>query len=228
MRKPIIPFFVRHFTVSLRPLRTQIPAGSLHVLENCITQDEEKYLINHLNSIFKNKRYQGNHWDDVIYKYKESQISMENIPYEIQKIFLRLIDEIQVKCNKTGTTMLAPHVIDLHKDGSIAPHVDSIKFSGDIVSGLSLLSTRVLRLTPDRYHPRPLDQPQLPNQIDILLRPRSLYILTGPLRYNYAHAILGRNSLSEEIGDGLEESTNPWNEFDRRISIIFRDASVTT
>ena len=29
------------------------------------------------------------------------------------------------------------------------PHVDSIKFSGGIVAGLSLLSTRLMRLAPD-------------------------------------------------------------------------------
>lgn len=31
----------------------------------------------------------------------------------------------------------------------VAPHVDSLKFSGGIVAGLSLLSTRLLRLAPD-------------------------------------------------------------------------------
>ena len=38
-------------------------------------------------------------------------------------------------------------MIDLDKDGKINPHIDSIKFSGDLVAGYSLGSTRVMRLS---------------------------------------------------------------------------------
>jgi hypothetical protein len=41
---------------------------------------------------------------------------------------------------------LQVHVLDLHPEGYILPHVDSIKFSGGVVAGLSLLSTSIMRL----------------------------------------------------------------------------------
>ena len=38
--------------------------------------------------------------------------------------------------------------LDLAAEGHIGPHVDSIKFSGDYVVGLSLLSNCTMRFTP--------------------------------------------------------------------------------
>lgn len=215
---------------------SSIPVGSFFIVEECITTDEENYLISELNPIFSKKRYQGNHWDDVIYKYKESQIVLDTTSFPVRMIFERLMDTIKVKCNKPEISMLAPHVIDLHKDGSIAPHVDSIKFSGDIVAGLSLLSTRQMRLTLDPEQPQRQSSNYslklLPSQIDVLLRPRSLYILTGPLRYQYAHAVLGKkNNERVEIESDTKSVAvveGPFSyqlsELDRRLSVIFRDA----
>jgi alkylated DNA repair protein alkB family protein 7 len=40
------------------------------------------------------------------------------------------------------------HAIYLKKEGLLTAHVDSIKFSGDIVAGLSLLSSSIMRLRP--------------------------------------------------------------------------------
>ncbi|CAN0326924.1 unnamed protein product, partial [Phaeothamnion confervicola] len=38
------------------------------------------------------------------------------------------------------------HAIDLAPEGFIKPHVDSVKFSGRVVAGLSLVSAAVMRL----------------------------------------------------------------------------------
>merc|ERR1712100_415269 len=43
---------------------------------------------------------------------------------------------------------MPPHVIDLSADGAIGAHVDSVKFSGGIVAGLSLISTRHMSFAP--------------------------------------------------------------------------------
>jgi len=40
------------------------------------------------------------------------------------------------------------HAIYLKKEGLLTAHVDSIKFSGDIVAGISLLSSSIMRLRP--------------------------------------------------------------------------------
>lgn len=131
-----------------------------------------------------------------------------------------------------------------------APHVDSVKASGGVVAGLSLLSTRVLQLSL----PEPGDSPrsmsssnnfpeQLIDSIDsvnatsygcrddqspstvlrpvyeFLLHPRSVYVLQGPARFQYAHAVLGRDCARRLMPAGAQA--------DRRLSIMFRDALPT-
>lgn len=86
----------------------------------------------------------------------------------------------------------------------IGPHVDSIKFSGDLIAGVSLLSTRTMKMTllpkeeihfPANYMNINEYWEQLPyeqhvNEKEFILPPRSMYIMTGIWRYGYQHAIL--------------------------------------
>jgi alkylated DNA repair protein alkB homolog 7 len=58
---------------------------------------------------------------------------------------------------------LPVHAIDLTAAGHIRPHVDSIKFSGTVVAGISLLSTAIMKL----QHP---EQPH--SVVKLLLPPR--------------------------------------------------------
>ena len=137
------------------------------------------------------------------------------------------------------------------------PHVDSIKFSGGIVAGLSLLSTRLMRLAPDRTDDNILnssaavdsDSERIPfyylncskekadntktqllyrhdaftddnnlfeGTIEMKLNRRSLYILSGPLRYSFSHEIFGAQSKPQLFNDDITA--------ERRLSVIFRDA----
>ena len=50
--------------------------------------------------------------------------------------------------NAAVTSWLPCHAIDLSKDGRLDAHVDSVKFSGGIVAGISLLSDSIMRLRP--------------------------------------------------------------------------------
>ena len=167
------------------------------------------------------------------------------------------------------------------------PHVDSIKFSGGFIAGLSLQSPRILALSyhaegataeeklealalkkedsaiygsncsvgpyglsfeardcahqpiaAGKFRNRLLKQPTLsisssssssssndgfdmlaalPELVEVVLPPRSLYLLSGPWRYHYAHAILGREQQPRLIAP-LPSATA------RRSSLIFRDA----
>ena len=96
------------------------------------------------------------------------------------------------------------HILDLDKNGVIKPHIDSVKFCGQIIGGLSLLSTSVMRLVHE-------DNPDL--VVDVLLKRRSLYVMKDLARYKFTHAILGHK---ESVFDGIQIPR------DRRISIIFR------
>ena len=129
---------------------------------------------------------------------------------------------------KTPKIQFRPiHVIDLHPEGYIAPHVDSVRHGGKSVCGLSLLSSSVMRLNhsiPEEYSL--LDEKERydkevkynntkgNHKIDLYLPPNSLYILSGPTRFEYTHEIL-RDKQSFFGGREVPR--------DRRISLIFRD-----
>lgn len=130
---------------------------------------------------------------------------------------------------------LPVHVIDLGKDGFIRPHVDSVKFSGDIVSGLSLLSPAIMQLRKsdhaegqeEKSHQSPKQdetQSPAPSTVRLLLPPRSLYILHGEARYQYGHEILPPCE-QDTTGETWMDGTVVMRE--RRLSLIFRDEKET-
>lgn len=97
--------------------------------------------------------------------------------------------------------LLPPHVIDLHPDGRIDAHIDSVKFSGDLIAGVSLLASATFKLEAAS----PSDGVPIPggHSCQFRLAPRSLYVLSGPARYEYAHSVFNISG--------------------RRLSLILRD-----
>uniref|UniRef100_A0A452U2W5 Alpha-ketoglutarate-dependent dioxygenase alkB homolog 7, mitochondrial n=1 Tax=Ursus maritimus TaxID=29073 RepID=A0A452U2W5_URSMA len=93
-----------------------------------------------------------------------------------------ILQRVQAAAFTPGQTLLSPvHVLDLEPRGYIRPHVDSIKFCGATIAGLSLLSPSVMRLV----------HIQEPGEwLELLLEPGSLYILRGSARYDFSHEIL--------------------------------------
>ncbi|NXA57549.1 ALKB7 dioxygenase, partial [Nothocercus julius] len=98
------------------------------------------------------------------------------------------------------------HVLDLHPGGHVGPHVDSVKFCGCTIAGLSLLSAAVLRL---RSCHGPCES------LELLLEPGSLYVLRGAARYDFTHEILPDH---ESFFGGCRVPRG------RRISLILRNA----
>jgi len=130
------------------------------------------------------------------------------------------------------------HAIDLHADGELNAHVDSVRYSGDIVSGLSLLSPAIMRLCPDdtgnndptesepietRKRSSRMQKSQSTRSssghVDLYLPPCSLYVLSGTSRYDYSHQLLPTGSIFTSAGN---ESIVVHR--GRRLSVIFRDA----
>jgi alkylated DNA repair protein alkB family protein 7 len=181
---------------------------------NIISIAEENALLEYLNNKLSRRRYQDGHWDDVIKRYKETEMNIDAPPgvVAMNDRIRRLISRTVFGDEHDSVEFLPVHVLDLSHDGSIQPHVDSVKFSGDVVAGLSLLSTRILRL--DEFNDSNMNE--LPDtsdkkQYEFMLPPRSLYILSGPLRYQYAHSIYG-------VRDEDDSFT-----VRRRLSLIYRD-----
>ncbi|XP_073994189.1 alpha-ketoglutarate-dependent dioxygenase alkB homolog 7, mitochondrial isoform X3 [Rhodnius prolixus] len=99
--------------------------------------------------------------------------------------------------------MSAVHVLDLAENGYIKPHVDSVRFCGRTIAGLSLLTDSIMRLISEK------DQ----MSVDILVSRRSLYIMRDFVRYNFTHEILP-NEISVFKGKKITKG--------RRISLICR------
>lgn len=152
----------------------------------------------------KRRRYEKGHWDSVICHYKEVELAAEHCTTVVERIrtFLE-------PYTLSEADWLPCHVIDLHPDGQLHAHVDSVRFSGNVVAGLSLLSSSIMRL-------KPADDSSGHHHVDLYLPPCSLYVLTGMARYEYTHELLPRASY---FGD-KQVNRN------RRLSLLFRNAKV--
>lgn len=137
----------------------------------------------------------------MIANYREKELRNDLDDANAQQVLVKL--QMALREAFPDRQWLPPHVIDLK--GRIDPHIDSVKFSGGIVAGLSLLATATMRLS--KADPMSGDVLPQGDSYDLLLEPGSLYILTGPARFEYAHSIF---DLSE----------------DRRLSIIMRDLKI--
>lgn len=201
---------------------TDYTADCAVVYQHVLTQEEGELLAQDILSRMKRRRYEKGHWDAVITQYKEVELpdSLFEKP-EISNIINRVRKHLE-KCHLTYEPIqwLSCHAIDLKKEGELNAHVDSVKFSGDLVAGISLLSPSIMRLIPDDG--TATDTSSVSEEdgwIDLYLPPLSLYALTGVGRYRYSHQLLPHNAVFTRP-DGTEITV----ERDHRLSVIFRDS----
>ena len=201
------------------------------VYPNAVTEEQASVISEEiLGQRMRRRRYEKGHWDSVITDYREMELydihelveAMENesdpniqasdVQTNIAKAFWKIRNHLQQNHATSPSTKWLPcHAIDLKQDGQLSAHVDSVRFSGHIVAGLSLLSPAIMRLKEE-------DQ-ESDQFVDLYLPPRSLYVLTGVGRYEYSHELLPDGStFCSPPGDPI---TVPR---EQRLSIIFRDA----
>jgi alkylated DNA repair protein alkB family protein 7 len=153
----------------------------------------------------------------VITDYKEIELAPEEELQELSRSSIQRTRDflMETYLDPETSTWLPCHAIDLKQDGELLAHVDSVRFSGGMVAGVSLLSSSIMRLRPGA------DAGRDPNEgfVDLFLPPLSLYVLTGVGRYEYAHELLSTAS-SFEHPDGGETAVDR----EHRLSVIFRDA----
>ena len=169
-----------------------------------------------LISLACRRRYEKGHWDAVISDYKEIELLDE---HELQQTTRTALDMTRSHLLENhlspDASWLPCHAIDLKRDGELKAHVDSVRFSGGMVAGISLLSSSIMRLRPGSEVGRDPEE----GFVDLLLPPLSLYVLSGVSRYEYAHELLPTGSVFEST-----DGTTVEIERDNRVSIIFRDA----
>ena len=150
--------------------------ASCSVHQNFISDEEEQSLLTEIEPHMKRLKvflmftanqqcvqYEKHHWDDAIYLYREreqrkwSPQNMATIERITDKSFT---DETLRKSSYI-------HILDLHADGHIKPHIDATRYCGRIVTGVSLLSDSIMRLKHKDNKDSWI--------IDLLLPRRSLY-----------------------------------------------------
>lgn len=170
------------------------------VQEDFLSEYEEMSLLNEVDPYMRRLRYEYDHWDNAIHGFRETERRTWND--ENQKI----LDRVKNIAFPPDVPKLAyVHILDLEKKGYIKPHIDAVRFCGNTIAGLSLLSSSVMRLVHDKDKNR---------YADILLKRRSLYIMKDAIRYEYSHEILPE-AESKFKGQIIPK--------DRRISIILRN-----
>jgi alkylated DNA repair protein alkB family protein 7 len=179
-------------------------------LEAFVSAKEEELLMKEVSKSMRRKRYQYDHWDGAITGYRETekvQWISENEPV-INRLALTASRAAVGGC----TLELLPtiHVLDLAKDGYIKPHVDSVKFCGRVIAGISLLSPSLMNFVHKDNSDR---------RITILLPSCSLYIIRDEVRYQYTHEILP-DIHTPFKGQSVARG--------RRVSIIARSAPMDT
>ena len=175
------------------------PGASYH--EEFLTERQHDALVAVIEKRLGRRRYEKDHWDSVIVNYREGEVPERFFGGAAREA---LEETRRFLADAHGVAaFLTPHAIDLADAGSaISAHVDSVKFSGGVVAGLSLLSPATMELAEAddaTGEPRPGGA-----RYDLRLAPRSLYVLAGDARFAHAHA----------VGDLAG----------RRLSLIFRDA----
>ncbi|XP_063431023.1 alpha-ketoglutarate-dependent dioxygenase alkB homolog 7, mitochondrial-like [Mytilus trossulus] len=170
------------------------------VQEDFLSEDEEMSLFNEVDPYMRRLRYEYDHWDNAIHGFRETERRTWN--EENQKILNR-VKEIAFPPEVPKLAYV--HILDLEKKGYIKPHIDAVRFCGNTIAGLSLLSSSVMRLVHDKDKNK---------YADILLKRRSLYIMKDAIRYEYSHEVLPE-AESKFKGQIIPK--------DRRISIILRN-----
>ncbi|CAG8433552.1 6299_t:CDS:2 [Diversispora eburnea] len=133
------------------------------ILPNHFTSLEQEFLLD--QSLKKFKRvfgkkvtYQDAHFDGVIHGYRECQSTHWDDDEKTNEIFNKKIFSLFPE----NLRWLPVHLLELANYGGIKAHIDNVEYSGNIVAGVCLMSSIVMRL-------RHKDNPQF--YFDALLEP---------------------------------------------------------
>jgi hypothetical protein len=91
----------------------------LLIVPDIISENEEEKILEFVKTKLQRKRYEGDHWDSVITKYKETEMSSTNVPDSVNDVIKRLSDLIKDTTAQPMMQILPPHVLDLAADGYI-------------------------------------------------------------------------------------------------------------
>lgn len=117
--------------------------SGLRVLPAAVSPPEAEALLAEVAKPLQRMRYAPAHFDNAIAGYRElRRREWSDANSSVLQRLQRAAEEL------AGTSVVfSPevHVLDLAPEGAILPHVDSARFVGPVIAGLSLLSPAVMR-----------------------------------------------------------------------------------
>ncbi|CAL8120460.1 unnamed protein product [Orchesella dallaii] len=178
---------------------------SMLVYPNFVSPAEETAILKEIEPYISRLHYETSHWDDAIHDYRETERAKWN------QSNTEIINRIRSLCFPPAVPQLRfVHILDLAKTGVIKPHIDSVRFCGNTIAGLSLLSDSIMRLRHDV---------QKDFYCDVFLPRLSLYVMRDFVRYEFTHEILGEKDSTFKDKVICR---------DRRISVICRNEPETS
>ncbi|XP_059620988.1 alpha-ketoglutarate-dependent dioxygenase alkB homolog 7, mitochondrial [Phlebotomus argentipes] len=192
------------------------------IIPDFLSREEVSKFLEEIEPYLQRMRYEFDHWDDAIHGFRETE---RQHWYPYNKATIERIRNLAFK----DEALPHVHILDLAEEGVIKPHVDSVRYCGSTIAGVSLLSDSVMRLVridekkyqqnaesdyrkqPDKSAENSTDPGYF---VNILLPKRSLYIMRKSARYNFTHEILGNKDSFFE-GKAVKKY--------RRISIVCRN-----
>ena len=176
-------------------------APPVTIRPSAVTEAEESRLLRECDKWLAKKPYEGGHFDRVIAGYRELQKPLRGFSPASRAVLERL----SASAFDGASKVLPVHLLDLEPAGVISRHVDHVEYSGGLIVGLSLLSDAVMTLHHEASGA----------SLPLYLPRRSLYVLRGAARYEWAHSL---HTEREWEGKPLPPPS-------RRLALIFRDAA---
>lgn len=158
------------------PALRQRLSRSAAVFAAFVSPAEGAAVLREAEEALRRRRYEDGHWDGAISGFREAERSRWGA------LSGAVLQRISSAFPPARPPLPHSHILDLAPHGCVRPHIDSTKFCGCTIAGLSLLSAAVMRL-------RSVGDPQ--EWAELLLEPLSLYVLRGEARYGFTHEVLG-------------------------------------
>ena len=215
-------------TTNLLTPSLEEPIPGLFLYENFITNDEEKLIISALDTEkdnpWRNNRFNGIHlgkrWG-VHCNLRDRRVDMPQIPLPsfIRDLLIPKLNKVLKPSIMKGCIPNEANAIDYRKNSGhyLKHHVDDRFLSKEPIANLSLSGSCYMTFIHEKkkhdnnnnnHNNNALSS--IPTQKKVLLRPKTLLILTGKSRYDYSHGIYHEDLLST-----------------RRISITMRESPLS-
>lgn len=183
----------------------------LVLLPEFCTEAEERAVLNELDvpgawdeRLSRRVQHFGYEFD---YKHRKTLEGYPLVPFpqETSKLLARICDQVEQVSSKFNQLT----VNEYFPGQGISNHIDTHSCLGDVILSVSLLSDIAIRFTPASAFAPPESK-----RFAVMLKRRSVLVMTGPSRFAFKHGIQARKTDLLNSGQVVRRS--------RRVSLTFR------